>query len=279
MTADPAYTELPKVGPYDVEIGGALISMVEPHPGTEIAYNRWYEDDHFYSGALSMPWMFAGKRYVATRDLQLMRYPDPSIMADPVTAGCYLHLYWINRGRMEDHIRWSSSTNYRLRADNRIHLDRTHVMTAFQDYIGYTRRMPEGPRDIHSLDCNYPGVVVEVIDARPNSTRDELDEWLAEEYVPWTQRGPHSPVAMTLRFAPQPLPPDKQPDVFDIPGIERRITVIHFLTEDPRIRWMTRFARHGARVEAAAVGQLQFCAPFIEAHHGTNDYVDELREP
>ena len=279
MTVDPAYTELPKVGPYDVEIGGALISLVEPHPGTEHVYNRWYEDDHFYSGALAMPWMFAGKRFVATRDLQLLRYPEKSVIAAPVTAGCYLHLYWITRGRMDDHIRWTSSTNYRLRADDRIHTDRTHVYTSFQDYLGYTTGDPDGPRDIHSLDHDFPGVVMEVIDADERVGRDGLDQWLTSDYVPWVQRSPHSPIAMTLRFCPQPLPDDKQPDVADIPGVDRRITLIHLLHEDPRVHWMTRFSRHGARIDAGGKGRLELSAPFIAVAHGTNRYVDELREP
>ena len=59
------YSTLPGEGPYDVAIGSALITMVEPHEGHEHAYNRWYEDDHFYSGAMAMPWMFAGRRWVA----------------------------------------------------------------------------------------------------------------------------------------------------------------------------------------------------------------------
>lgn len=43
------YGELASAGPYGVRPGHALITMVEPHPGHEFAYNRWYEDDHFYS--------------------------------------------------------------------------------------------------------------------------------------------------------------------------------------------------------------------------------------
>ena len=252
--------------------------MVEPHPGTELAYNRWYEDDHFYSGALFMPWMFAGGRFVATRDLQLLRYPAESAIAQPVTAGCYLHLYWITRGRAEDHIRWSTSTNRRLRADDRIHLERTHVFTAFQDYLGGVRRSDEEPTDVHALDHGYPAVVMEVVDAHEGTSRDDLDAWLVSDYLPWVQRGQHSPIAQTTRFVPQPLPPDKMPDVADIPGIERRVTLIHFLTEDPRLHWLTRFARHGARVEAGGLGSLQFCAPFVAVAHGTNRYVDELRD-
>ena len=245
---DPAYTELPKVGPYDVAIGGALITMVEPHEGTEEAYNRWYEDDHYYSGALAMPWMFAGRRFVATRDLQLLRYPAESLIAQPVTLGPYLHLYWITKGRMDDHIRWTSSTNYRLREDDRIHLERTHVYTSFQDYVGDRSTEANGPKDFHSLDYPYLGLVMEVIDADGGHSRDELVAWLFEEYLPWVQRQPHSPVAQSLVFTPQPLPADKQPEVADIEGLDDRITVLHFLTEDPRIHWMTRFAGNGRRV-------------------------------
>src|SRR5437764_15373031 len=84
--------------------------MVEPHPGRERAYNRWYEDDHFYAGATAGPWMFAGRRYVATRDLQLLRFPDDSPVARPVTTGCYISLYWTTAGHHRDAVRWGALT-------------------------------------------------------------------------------------------------------------------------------------------------------------------------
>ena len=84
---DAFYTDVPSKLNHEVAIGGALITMVEPHLGHEKGYNRWYEDDHFYAGAMCMPWMMAGRRYVATRDLQLLRYPEDSWIAQPVTAG------------------------------------------------------------------------------------------------------------------------------------------------------------------------------------------------
>ncbi|MEY9927369.1 hypothetical protein ABH926_001994 [Catenulispora sp. GP43] len=43
-----AYTRLASAGAYGPGIGSALITMVEPHPGQEHAYNRWYEDAHQY---------------------------------------------------------------------------------------------------------------------------------------------------------------------------------------------------------------------------------------
>lgn len=84
------YSTLPAEGPYDVAIGSALITMVEPHEGHEHAYNRWYEDDHFYSGAMAMPWMFGGRRWVAPTNLQAFRSPDDSLIAQPLSTGKYV---------------------------------------------------------------------------------------------------------------------------------------------------------------------------------------------
>ena len=87
-TLSRTYAELAAVGPYGADLGHALITMVEPHPGHERQYNRWYEDDHFIAGAMAMPWMYAGRRWVATGDLQRLRYPAACSVAQPVTAGC-----------------------------------------------------------------------------------------------------------------------------------------------------------------------------------------------
>ena len=142
--AESQYTILPREGPYPAAIGSALITMVEPHEGHDVAYNRWYEDDHFYSGAMAMPWMFAGRRWVAPRELQALRYPADSAIAQPVSAGKYISLYWITEGRYEDHLRWTVATNQRLLPDGRVYLDRTHVYTSFQTYE--RRRLPRRDR-------------------------------------------------------------------------------------------------------------------------------------
>jgi len=85
--AESQYSILPREGPYPAAIGSALITMVEPHEGHEQAYNRWYEDDHFYAGAMAMPWMFAGRRFVATRD-EVPRFQElPSDSLQPRIVG------------------------------------------------------------------------------------------------------------------------------------------------------------------------------------------------
>src|SRR5215467_7499524 len=54
---------------YGIKVGTILFTLVEPHRGHEVEYNRWYERDHFYAGCLIGRSWFAGGRWVATRHL------------------------------------------------------------------------------------------------------------------------------------------------------------------------------------------------------------------
>ena len=152
------YSTLPGEGPYDVAIGSALITMVEPHEGHEHAYNRWYEDDHFYSGAMAMPWMFAGRRWVAPRHLQALRYPDDSLIAQPLSTGKYISLYWITDGRYDDHMRWTVA-DQPAAAARRSRVPRPHARVHVVPVVPGCRvpRRRRGPRDVHSLDYPYRG--------------------------------------------------------------------------------------------------------------------------
>lgn len=290
-TRSEVYAELASVGPYGVHPGHALITMVEPHPGHEYAYNRWYEDDHFIAGAMAMPWMYAGRRWVATRELQLLRYPQESAVAAPVTAGCYLSTYWITEGRYDDHMRWTVGINKRLNGDDRVHQDRTHVFTAFQDHVATVYRDgSEGPRDFHALDHPYTGLVLEVIDTDGPERREELLEWLRTRHLPerlaahdgsdgsgGSDGGGASPAAMVVIFRPTPLPGDRMAYVKQVEGVDTRLTLLWFLQADPREAWAEHFAAEGAAVERAGLGRVELVAPFVPTVPGTDRYVDELR--
>ncbi|UIR19809.1 hypothetical protein LXH13_23420 [Streptomyces spinosirectus] len=275
-TRSGTYAELAAVGPYEVRPGHALITMVEPHPGHEYAYNRWYEDDHYYAGAMAMPWMFAGRRWVATRDLQLLRYPEKSAIAQPVTAGCYLSTYWITDGRYDDHMRWTVAINKRLNRDARVYQDRTHVFTAFQDHEATVYRDgAAGPRDVHALDHPYAGLVVEVIDAESAEQRGELLEWLRSRHLPKRVAG--SPAAMVTVFRPTPLPGDRMTYVKQVEGVDTRLTLLWFLQADPRECWEAYFGDLDAPVREAGLGRVELVAPFVPTVPGTDTYVDRLR--
>jgi hypothetical protein len=250
-------------GPYESALGSALITMVEPDAGYEIAYNRWYEDDHFYAGGLAMPWLFAGRRWVAPSALRALRYPVDSPIANPVTDGRYITLYWVIRDRADDHIEWSSTINRRLHADGRNFPQRRHVFTMFQDYLGPVYRDTDGPRDIHALDYPYPGMVVEVVD----SDDDGIVEWLTHEYAVALQR--KSSVSQTLLFRERPIVSEFVAMTAS-PGVAHRITLIHFLDANPADVWTQEFAGHGDTVSSSGHGDLVLCVPFVPTRPGTN---------
>ncbi|MCX4709526.1 hypothetical protein PV689_16025 [Streptomyces sp. ATCC51928] len=263
-------------GPYGVRPGHALITMVEPHPGHEYAYNRWYEDDHYYAGATAMPWMFAGRRWVATKDLQELRYPEKSAVARPVSAGCYLSTYWVTEGRYDDHMKWTVAINKRLNRDGRVYQDRTHVFTAFQDHEATVYRDgAAGPRDFHALDHPYAGLVLQVVDAEGPEQRAELLEWLRSRHLPKRLKG--SPAAMVTVFRPTPLPGDRMTYVKQVEGVDSRLTLLWFLQEDPRTCWEERFTGLDAAVAETGLGRVELVAPFVPTVPGTDLYVDRLR--
>ncbi|MFF9566868.1 hypothetical protein [Streptomyces sp. NPDC014685] len=275
-TRSAVYGELAALGPYGVRPGHALITLVEPHPGHERAYNRWYEDDHYYAGAMAMPWMFAGRRWVATRELRELRYPERSAVAEPVGAGCYLSVYWVTEGRYDDHMRWTVGINKRLDRDGRVHRDRTHVFTSFQHHEATVYRDgAEGPRDFHALDHPYRGLVLEVIDTEGPERRAELLEWLCSRHLPERLAG--SPAAMVTVFRPTPLPGDRMAYVKQVEGVDTRLTLLWFLQEEPGECWAGHFAGLDAAVAESGPGRVELVAPFIPTVPGTDLYVDRLR--
>jgi hypothetical protein len=261
--------------PNEVRLGGALITMVEPHRGFEHQYNRWYEDDHFYAGAMVGPWVFAGRRWVATRDLQQLRYPVDSPIAQPVTAGCYISTYWQSAGHHDDAVRWGETAmGQNLYPQGRGFTERTHVYTAVSTYeFGVIRDAGTPMRPEHALDHPFRGLVVEALD--PGDTpRGELIGWLRDDFAPGTLAG--SPIAQCLGFFPGSRPPSNIPGVPEAPNQGRLITLLWFLDVDPRQCW-SHFLGHGETIAREGRTELQLAAPFIPTIPGTETYEDELR--
>ena len=146
------------------------------------------------------------------------------------------------------------------------------MFTAFQDYLGATYRDDDVPRDVHTLIQPYEGLVVELVDAA-GEDRAALDDWLTREHLPRVVGGD---VAVTLRFAPRPLPVDRLAHVRELEGAAGVITLLHFLESDPRECWDDRFASSADTIAAGGLGSLAMQAAFIPTRHGTNAYTDEL---
>jgi hypothetical protein len=81
---------------------------------------------------------------------------------------------------------------------------------------------------------------------------------------------------MTLVFAPNPLPADRMSYVDDVPGIERRLTLLSFTEVAPEECW-SACSSTGDAVAADGQGRVELAAPFYPTVPGTDLHVDELR--
>lgn len=270
---------LPATGPQDVAVGHALITMVEPHTGYEREYNRWYEDEHFFRGAMAEPWMFAGRRWVATRDLKALRLPATgSVVADPLTDGSYLGTYWITPDRLVDHQAWTQAVNRREMAEGKKFMHSDHIFTSFQDKAGTVYRDADVPDEIFSLMDPSAGIVIEVVDAPTAEQRDALERWLIDTDLPG-RIVPGSPVTSAMVFRTNPLGGGAAHVVERMARVAnggKRLTILWFLDRDPREVWSLLFSDEVERMESSGFGRLALAAPFIPSQMGTDAYVDQL---
>ncbi|NDH97239.1 MAG: hypothetical protein EBZ17_07240, partial [Actinobacteria bacterium] len=115
---------------YPIVAGSALFTLVDPSKGHEVAYNRWYERDHFYAGCMIGPWLFAGKRWVATRAMKDLRFPEGDTpVASPHDKGSYLATYWVLEDKHKEHFDWAGNQVVDLYMNNRGFMERQHAHT------------------------------------------------------------------------------------------------------------------------------------------------------
>jgi len=271
-------------GPYDnVQVGTILFTLVEPHTGHEVAYNRWYERDHFLAGCMIGKGWFAGRRWVATADLKQLRFPDPTpfLPGLPITAGSYVATYFVHKGEDAEAIAWGSEQVAHLHDTGRMFAERDHVHTLMYINRWAVNRDEDGVPPALALDHPFAGMVAMMVD-RPldvdgdgaNTALDAraFSAWLRDECLPAAL--PDSPVALVLAATPIPLPegaPVFQPEN---PGHATRTLLLLFLDEDPRNRWEAIHAL-ADRINFGP-GNVAWVAPFVPTIVGTDTYTDQL---
>ena len=258
---------------YPVQVGSMLFTLVDPHRGHEIEYNRWYERDHFYAGCMIGPWLFAGRRWVATKDLKELRYPADSTIAQPTPrAGSFLATYWIHEGHHDEHYEWSHAQAHWLYKNDRGFHERTHVHTLLytRDWTHYRDADPV-PVAL-ALDHPYPGLVTVHVERAEGVAQDALDEWLRRAQLPRMMAG--TPIASCTTWSP--IPQGDAP--MAIPKVERtdRLDLqMYFLDCEPKQVW-SRFVELGDALAATGLGRVILAAPFIPTIPGTDTYTDRL---
>ena len=261
---------------YPVKVGSMLFTMVDPNPGFEVAYNRWYERDHFYAGCMIGPWLFAGRRWVATRELKDLRFPEISPMAEPVDAGSYLSIYWHLEGKAEEHGKWSGPQVWWLYQNGRGFAERTHRHTWHYNYVTADYADDDGVPVELALHHKYEGLGVVTIEPVEGKSREELLEWLRANAVPSLFKSGgvasvahwYSPnVVREPGAAPMELGADG--------GSLDRIVQLCFLEQDPREIW-DDFRAYAKVIDDGGVGKVTFAAPFFPTVVGTDKYTDQL---
>src|SRR5438132_4281111 len=143
----------PKSG--GVEIGTAIVSYIEPHPGQAVAFNRWYERDHFPATVKAGPGVFAGTRFVATRACKALRPRTGRLFGDPV-RGSYLAVAWVLPGKQAEWDEWVGQEMQAIVEQDRLFPYRDHVHTAVYRCSGPTDDLAS----VVALDRGHAGVVV-----------------------------------------------------------------------------------------------------------------------
>jgi hypothetical protein len=257
-----------------IELGTVLFTMVEPHRGHEVEYNRWYEHDHFYSGCMVGADTFAGDRFVATRHLKDLRYPAVSPMTPEVSIGSFLAIYWVLKGHHDEWNRWSVDNVRQLHQQGRMFPDRDHIHTGLYEHSWSIQRGERTTPIELALDRPYPGLVVNVGELSEGSTFDDLHSWTRawadDAFV--TEWGPD----LIGASRPLPLLADAPADVPRVPNADRRFVQLHFLDHEPEHRWDDGWAQFGAQLDASGVATHLWTAPFKQTVFGTDRYTDEL---
>ena len=265
-----------EAGPYDnVGVGTILFTLVEPHRGEEVAYNRWYERDHLYAGCMIGKGWFAGRRWVATRDLKDLRFPTDTGFLPDIDAGSYLATYWVEKGEDGPAIAWGSEQVKWLHENDRMYEGRDHIHTLMYVHRWAYGREDDGVPPALALDHPFKGLVAVMVDRAPDSSLDarSFSGWLRDEMIPAAVAD--SAIALVIATTPIPLPegaPVFQPDN---PGQDRRTLLLCFLDQDPREAWADVHALADA-VTAGGHGTVSYAAPFVPTIPGTDTYTDQL---
>jgi hypothetical protein len=233
-----------------IRLGSFLLTIVEPRPGHEVGYNRWYERDHFYSGCMIGPWNLTGGRFVATRDCKARRQPSD----DP---GSYMALYWIQDGKYREWIDWAGAQVGWLHKNGRMFQERDHIHTQMYKFRGAVAADPDPVPPELALDRRYPGVI---------AAFGEVDEGVDPTDVVLDLPS----VGQCVVGSPRPL----QEGPADVPraeGSDRRYVHLYFVERDPLEAWDADFEKRVGELPG-----LTLVSPFLATIPGTDTYTDQL---
>lgn len=254
-------------GERPIKLGSALFTLVEPHAGHEVAYNRWYERDHFYAGCMIGAWTIAGARFVATKACKQRRYPNASAIAPDPMDGSYLALYWILADKLDDWMRWGTDQVNWLHANGRMFEARDHVHTLMYELVDERCASADGVPAELALDRRFSGLIAMIGEHSEGATTGDVIDWAGTRPCP---------AELVLTFTPRPLFDDAPGDV-PRDTASNRFLQLAFVDDDPLEAFDERFVIYGDQLADSGTGRLVFASPFLTTIPGTDTYTDQLR--
>jgi hypothetical protein len=253
-----------------IRAGSLLWVFTDPHRGHELAYNRWYERDHYYGGCMIGAFHFAGSRWVATARHKDARPELGADMGFGRTDGSYACVYYYLDGHHDEILDWSTPQVHALYAEDRGFAPRTHYNTGtFRHRWRAYRDANPVPVEL-ALDHRYGGMVALFVDPTDDDT-ERVDAFF-ESFLPEWMNG--SLVASVSTWDTIPLL-DTKPDFVPGSPSNARQLQLHFVEGDPLDMWDHELALIDALHDSGA-GAVAFAAPFVPTDVGTDRYVDEL---
>lgn len=240
----------------EVRLGSMLFTLVEPHRGHEVAYNRWYERDHFYAGCMVGPWLFAGRRFVATKELKDQRSGAEADLFGGAGLGSYLAVYWILDEHHDDHVDWALRQVQWLHANGRMYAERDHIHTLLyrHAFTASGRADDAVPAEL-ALDHPFGGLTATLLRPAAGQSPEQVGQQVAA-----------TAPELAIGFTPIPLPPDAPVSQQGHDRLEGCVLVLSFTTEAPG----------GAPAPPPADGEVLWSGPFVPTVPGTDRYTDQL---
>lgn len=251
-----------------------LFTLVDPVVGHEVAYNRWYERDHYYGGCMVGPYLFAGSRWVATRALKDMRISDGTgEVTDPLDKGSYVAVYWVEAGHHDDHFSWARTQVFKLYGEARGFPQRIHAHTILADRPRVVHRDTDPVPLALALDRRFPGMISVALDRAEGTTEEDLNTWIDDVALPELLAG--STIAMASSWKPEPREGEAPMDLGTTPGTEARQLQVMFTDDKPETAW-DAITEYRDAVDASGLATFRWASPFYPTIIGTDTYTDEL---
>jgi len=263
-------------GAEPIKLGSMLFTLVEPHRGQEVAYNRWYERDHFYAGCMIGPYQFAGKRFVATAPLKALRHRGSAAVTGQDGRGSYLALYWVLDGYHDVWNRWAVDQVKALHKAGRMFAARDHVHTLLYRYAWEQPREPDGLPSELALDHPSGGLIAVFTDRADDVSVESFEAWQRTEHLPALLPG--TAARLVVAADPLPLLVDAPGDVPRTEADDRRQLTLWFLDSDPAAAWEEVVSEHERALDKAGMASVVAAMGFIPTIPGTDTYTDQLWE-